>query len=56
MNPNATLAAIRQGLDKFVAADDPADIVEDLASLAEAVDSLDTWLTNGGFLPTTWRR
>jgi hypothetical protein len=51
MDPNATLAIIRNNIDAIVW-DTEADIVE----LAEAFEALDSWLNKGGHLPADWER
>ena len=51
MDPNATLAIIRNNIDAIV-----NDIEADIVELAEAFEVLDSWLNKGGFLPTDWER
>jgi hypothetical protein len=48
MDPNATLTELRE----LVAFDDPAAVAEEMA---ERIEALDAWLTNGGFLPDEWQ-
>jgi len=52
MDPNATLAALRKAIEEWRETGD-TDLADDLANHAE---SLDWWLSKGGFLPTDWRR
>jgi hypothetical protein len=56
MDPNATLAIIRDALRDFGDATmrDEADAAADV--LVEHVQALDEWLTRGGFLPADWAR
>lgn len=54
MDPNATLENIRQ-LYRLVQSS-PEDALDFGDELAEAVQNLDEWLTNGGFLPAEWER
>lgn len=51
MDPDATLAQIRELITQQQT-DDLNDT--DTANLVELIDSLDEWLTKGGFLPTEW--
>ena len=51
MDPNAALEEIRRIIAKY--ADGRA---YDANRLAELTDGLDTWLSNGGFLPADWQR
>ena len=57
MDPNATLQAAREAYAKLVRAAEDMDSLaydEALCDLAEAFDSLDHWLSGGGFLPKAW--
>lgn len=54
MDPNATLAEILHAA-MCVIASDGLDHVRAL-DLAERVQSLDEWLTRGGFLPDAWAK
>jgi hypothetical protein len=63
MDPNATLAILRQTIKEFraladkTAREQPGDIFElvDLGdTIAEAAGALDDWLTKGGFKPEAW--
>lgn len=49
MDPDATLARIREQAAADRMHGPPYD------SLAEHVQALDEWLSNGGFLPEAWR-
>lgn len=51
MDPDATLAEIRQLNEKAKQA--PLGI-EDTDQLSILIEALDEWLTKGGFLPTEW--
>lgn len=48
MDPNEALAEIRE-----ICIGNPASIDGD--RLAELIQGLDGWITNGGFLPTDWQ-
>lgn len=58
MDPNATLEEIRALSSKIVWETDMGRTPKpsDSARLAELTISLDEWLTNGGFLPNSWKR
>lgn len=51
MDPNAALAQIRDEVHEILTDRNP-----DPERLAELVNGLDEWLTNGGFLPDGWQR
>lgn len=51
MDPNAALTALRELL-----ADHYHHGTTDLGLLVERFESLDEWLSNGGFLPEAWQR
>lgn len=60
MDPNENLREtlelcrlLRDGADND---DDDFDAGEGVDRLLELVEALDGWLSNGGFLPTRWRR
>lgn len=59
MDPNATLELLRKQaqeiLDNYEKYTGHDPIADDAANLAELVQSLDQWLTNGGFLPEEWK-
>lgn len=46
MDPDETLIRLRERVNACF----------DLYELQELFNSLDTWLCNGGFLPTDWER
>lgn len=54
MDPNATLDSARKALATYRAALNSEDEGMGADDLAEAFESLDTWLSNGGFLPQDW--
>ena len=49
MDPNATLDAIRDGIEAYECGDDSA-----IGDIVEHVLALDEWLAKGGFLPRSW--
>lgn len=51
MDPNANLKEMRALIKEHLAG---KEIDVDL--LVELVDSLDNWLSNGGFLPADWEK
>lgn len=53
MDPNECLRRIRALIQAFFDGEEGPD---DGAQLAEYINGLDTWLTNGGFLPDEWQR
>ena len=54
MDPNATLAQIREALTTYRANLYSKAGREALQDLAELVEALDGWLSGGGFLPNEW--
>lgn len=58
MDPNATLEELRDLADdvlrKLWTDMGPSDT--DIELLASAVQNLDGWIRNGGFLPTDWEQ
>lgn len=52
MDPNATLANIREILSTYWAGPSEPELVD---RLAELTGDLDEWLTNGGFYPDAWQ-
>lgn len=50
VDPNATLAEIRDLVKRTLDGVDEAYAMD----LAESVENLDKWITNGGFLPGEW--
>ncbi len=61
MDPNANLKEQREiatrmlGHNQYRAASGPSYSV-DATRLAELVQALDGWITNGGFLPEAWTK
>lgn len=51
MDPNATLARIREILNEE---DSGIDVVDELIELSQLVSGLDGWISAGGFLPEAW--
>lgn len=62
MDPNACLAEMIEisndliDKEKNSSADDPIADPVDAIRLAELILALDTWIVNGGFLPTDWSK
>lgn len=69
MDPNAALRGIREAATLIRELEDLADpdsgeferdtqerIVEQAQALTEYVQTLDQWITKGGFLPAAWAR
>lgn len=56
MDPNATLAQIREGLRLVLDESEESQYVDtgDCLDLANAVRALDEWLSRGGFRPDAW--
>jgi hypothetical protein len=55
MDPNANLEEQRNLVAVILRADhDDIDITAAATRLAELVEALDQWLSNGGFLPADW--
>jgi hypothetical protein len=52
MDPDATLADIRHTVREYEAGRTDLDFEEFLS----LVDSLDQWITKGGFLPASWEK
>lgn len=53
MDPNACLKELRKSYERILE-DDESDL--EAQQLAGLIDSLDHWLSNGGFLPKDWER
>lgn len=49
MDPDATLAEIRNLIANY-----PTSPIEDVDRLVELFNNLDSWLSNGGFMPRGW--
>lgn len=58
MDPDACLKEIREIKDEINSGkfQQPFAIADRGYRLAELIDSLDNWITRGGFLPKDWRR
>lgn len=56
MDPNANLKEQREIVARMLDddAESPDGFANDATRLAELVQALDEWLTNGGFLPSEW--
>ncbi len=56
MDPNETLLTLRR-LASWLSDGNGNEVTREEAGreLAEAFESLDTWLSRGGFLPDEWR-
>lgn len=54
MDPNETLKRLRKLAKRIGSMAEPYD--DDALELAELVDALDQWITNGGFLPRDWKK
>lgn len=52
MDPTANLAEQRRIVERIVNGDSSAD----WSRLAELVEALDNWISNGGFLPQQWAK
>ncbi len=57
MDPNATLATLRNAIIQMDAAESSADLSYQIAAeeLRDAAEALDDWLSKGGFLPDAWQ-
>lgn len=53
MDPDTTLQEIRRLADEILDRDSPHP--DDAIALAQAIQDLDAWLRNRGFLPVSWR-
>ena len=59
MDPNATIERIRSIVVENDTRDENADVLDTLAMLDEVTDafqSLDDWISHGGFLPAAWQQ
>lgn len=52
MDPDEVLRTIREIVQRITEDD---HVESDLDELADAFESLDLWLSNGGFLPDEWK-
>lgn len=55
MDPNATLATLRELCTELLSGKDGADPSTIGGEIAEAFENLDEWITKGGFLPSDWQ-
>ena len=55
MDPNANLAEMRE-ITRDILADYQEGTIDDAARLAELIEAMDEWLSEGGFLPGDWSR
>lgn len=57
MDVNKTLATIRECVGELRSQDDDGTLDSDsqTGALLEAIESLDEWLSRGGFLPDAWK-
>jgi hypothetical protein len=53
MDPDTTLAILRKGCE-MVSRMEEDDVDPVLADMVEAFESLDEWLSKGGFVPRDW--
>ena len=56
MDPNATLERIRELVDILMEEEDRGEDDPHGQALAGHVQTLDEWLSSGGFLPKEWTR
>jgi hypothetical protein len=61
MDPNTCLATIRSLAARIISYDisvpfDTDEYEEKTMELAEHMQALDAWITNGGFLPQDWNK
>lgn len=56
MDPNETLSRIRVLTAEVLDDEDTENTAAAGFALAEYVESLDIWLSDGGFRPEAWRR
>lgn len=59
MDPNVSLAKIREAVGELRQADDDglwSDDSSQIGMLLESFEALDGWLSTGGFLPKDWSR
>lgn len=56
MDPNVTLAYLRDAIADAMNPDHYTDREVAVEQIVEYFEDLDNWLTNGGFLPGAWSR
>ena len=54
MDPNANLKEQREIVARMIDEDSESVDTGDAVRLAELVEALDSWISAGGFLPTSW--
>lgn len=55
MDPDELLVALRDCAQDLINGTDEYTFAETANTMADQFDALDTWLTNGGFLPGSWQ-
>jgi hypothetical protein len=55
MDPDQTLAELRDGVTAILATDDERYLADLAGYMALRIQALDTWLTHGGDHPAGWR-
>lgn len=56
MDPNACLAHIRGIVKSFDSAQSDEDMAGLGSELLDYVSSMDTWISQGGYLPDAWKK
>jgi hypothetical protein len=54
MDPSETLRLLRLTIAQMQVDEDPGVLRAHAAEVAEYFEALDTWLSDGGFLPQPW--
>ena len=54
MDPDELLVALRDCAQDLINGTDEYTFAETVNTMVEQFEALDTWLTNGGFLPSDW--
>lgn len=54
MDPNKTLAGIREAATDMGVSNTETEFADAAFRLRDAITGLDTWVTGGGFLPNEW--
>lgn len=55
MDPNATLAALRNNFADLNAAESDEERLALIERIDELWEALDAWMSRGGFTPKTWQ-
>lgn len=55
MDPDELLVALRDCAQDIINGTDEYTFAETANTMAEKFEALDTWITNGGFLPSDWQ-